>query len=743
MRWLRQASWLPGTIRGRLQLLVVACVVPGWLLALATAFTHYQRAHDAMVREAAASATRLVRALESEIDKHAVALQMLATSPYLESGDLRRFYDQALLARDQTDALTIVLFDAEENQLLNLLVPYGGRLPARRPLDMFPPPADDGRAQVSDLFLGAVTGVRRVSVRVPVQRDGQRRYWLVMVLSVETLADFLRRQGLPPQWISSVVDRQGITAARTHNAERFVGTPLVAELRQRVMTQDSSSVFVTSRDGIEVLASHARSRRYQWSVTIGAPRAALTVELRQSVAVFTAVAAALLAAGLALAALLGRSIAGPILALTGPARQIGAGRRVQIPRPDMLEARELADALASTQGLLDEREQARDRAEAALRRSEADLRLAIEASRMGTWDLDLNTGELHHSLQHDRCFGHDTPIADWSLEALRAVLHPDDRERVFAASEAAARHGQPLSHEFRVLWPDGSEHWVASHSLVLRDEFGRPQRVIGLVADITERKQGEALRLRSVELEAQNREIQAASRRKQEFLATVSHELRTPLNGVIGFANLLLQGLVPPGSPRHRQYLEHIARGGQHLLQVVNDLLDLSRIEAGRLEFAAAAVDLPALVDEALALVRTQSEAKRIELHTELKPLPDLWLDPLRLKQVLLNFVSNAVKFTPEGGRIDVRARALDAGRWRLEVQDTGVGIDEQDQLRLFGRYEQAAGAGERDKGTGLGLDVTRQLVELQGGRIGVHSAPGQGSVFWAELPMRSETARA
>lgn len=735
MRSFRQSSWLPDTIGARLRLLVVACVVPGWLAAVALACTQYQREQAALMSSASASAARLLRALESEIDRHVTALRMLATSPHLDRGDLRGFYDQALRARADTDALTLVLFDPQDNQLLNLLVPYGRPLPPRRPLDMFPPPDAEPRAQVSDLFVGAVTGVQRVSLRVPVMRDGGQRYWLVMVLSVETLGEFMRRQGLPPGWVASVVDRKGITAARTVNAGRYVGTPLVPDMLQRVLHEDTSASYTTTREGIEVLASHARSKRWLWSVTIGAPRAELNAGLRSSLLLFTALAAALLLAGLGLATALGRSIARPIEALTGPARQIGAGRRVDIPRPGMHEARELAEALTSAQDLLAEREQARDRAEAALRRSETDLRLAIEASRMGTWDLDLLTGELHHSLQHDRCFGHEGPIADWSLGAFRDALHPDDRDRITAESDAASRSGEPLAQEFRVVRPDGSERWLASHSLVLTDAEGRPVRVIGLVGDITERKQAEALRLRGAELEAQNREIQAASRRKQEFLATVSHELRTPLNAVIGFANVLRQGTVPPESPRFGQYLAHIADGGQYLLQVVNDLLDLSRIEAGKLQFAPVPLDLPPLVDEALALVRAQAEAKRIELAADCEPLPGLCLDPLRLKQVLLNFLSNAVKFTPEGGRVAVHARALDELRWRLEVHDTGVGIAEADQARLFDRYEQAAG--ERGQGSGLGLDVTRQLVELQGGRVGVSSVLGQGSVFWAELPRR------
>jgi signal transduction histidine kinase len=731
--------WRPATIRTRLQLLVVACIVPGWLVAVAVALGNYQREHDALMHQVSASAQRLLLALDSEIDKQALALQILATSQHLDSGDLRSFYGQAMLARPSTDALTLVLFDEEERQLLNLLVPFGAQLPAYRPLEGFPPPAPDARPQVSDLFIGHITGVQRVALRIPVLRQGQRKYWLVMVLSVDTLADFLRRQGLPPDWVAGIVDRHGITAARTINPERYVGTPLVAQMQQRVLTEDSSSVTTRTREGIDVLASHARSQRYSWSVTIGAPESALTAELKQRLAEFSALAGALLLAGLVLATALGSRIARPIQALIRPARLIGEGCHVDIPRPTMHEAKELADALANAQNLIIEREQARDKAEAALRRSESDLQLALDASHMGIWDMNLQTGELRHSLQHDRCFGHQAPISHWSLDTFREALHPEDRERVLAASDASGRSGEPLHQEFRVHWPDGSEHWISVHSLVLRDEAGRPARMIGAVADITERKHGEALRLHNAQLEIRNREIVEASRLKQEFLASVSHELRTPLNAVIGFASVLRQGILPPESPRYQEYLEHISDGGRHLLQIVNDLLDLSKAEAGKLEFSAQAIHLPTLVNETLAMVHGQAEHKRLDLQVELDVLPDLRLDPLRLKQVLLNFLSNAVKFTPPQGLVVVRAIDISATRWRLEVEDNGAGISEPDQARLFQRYEQVPAApSERGLGTGLGLDVTRQLVELQGGSVSVRSRLGAGSVFCAELPKQT-----
>jgi signal transduction histidine kinase len=315
-------------------------------------------------------------------------------------------------------------------------------------------------------------------------------------------------------------------------------------------------------------------------------------------------------------------------------------------------------------------------------------------------------------------------------------VHPDDLGWVVEDGERALREGLPWHAEFRVIWPDDSVHWISSHSEPIKDDNGEATRMVGMVVDITERKHAEELRLRSVALEAENRQVQEANRQKREFLANMSHELRTPLNAIIGFADLLRMSPPPPGSPKQAEYLAHIAGGAQHLLQLVNDVLDLSKVEAGRFEFIPAAIELQLLIDEALAMVRAEAERKHLDLRVELTPLDGLWLDPARLKQVLLNFLTNAVKFTPDGGHIIVRATPQGPDRWRLEVEDNGIGISAEDLPKLFSQFAQLR---QRIRplygGTGLGLALTRQLVELQGGQVGVRSQAGAGSTFFADLP--------
>lgn len=246
-----------------------------------------------------------------------------------------------------------------------------------------------------------------------------------------------------------------------------------------------------------------------------------------------------------------------------------------------------------------------------------------------------------------------------------------------------------------------------------------------------------------VALEEKNRELARArdeaermSQAKSAFLANMSHELRTPLNAIIGFAELLHDRVVTPDMPEHQDFLGDILKSGLHLLQLINDILDLSKVEAGKLEFFPGPISLGQIVGEVMAALRQQADAKGLAMSSELDPAVDaLTLDGSRLKQILFNFLSNAVKFT-DRGRVVVRARPEGPDRVRLEVADTGVGIPASDVERLFVDFQQLdVTAAKRHQGTGLGLALTRRLVEAQGGTVGVTSRVGEGSTFHAILP--------
>ena len=259
--------------------------------------------------------------------------------------------------------------------------------------------------------------------------------------------------------------------------------------------------------------------------------------------------------------------------------------------------------------------------------------------------------------------------------------------------------------------------------------------------------QNAALTTLNAKLEEQHREVSRlnveldqAGKLKDQFLANVSHELRTPLNSVIGFSELLLTGQVEgaPLSGTQRDYLDTISRNGRHLLQLINELLDLSKIAAGRMDLRLEAVPLDALLREAVDSVRAQLEARRHRLALEPAPEPvSVRADRGRVLQILLNLLSNAIKFTPDGGHVMLTARVEDGGRHvRVAVRDTGIGIAPEDRAKLFQEFVQLdAAPSRRYEGTGLGLALSKRLVELHGGAIGVESALGQGSTFWFTLP--------
>jgi signal transduction histidine kinase len=241
------------------------------------------------------------------------------------------------------------------------------------------------------------------------------------------------------------------------------------------------------------------------------------------------------------------------------------------------------------------------------------------------------------------------------------------------------------------------------------------------------------------EIEIKSRELEVASQHKSEFLASMSHELRTPLNAIIGFSDVLLQGMFGEMSEKQTEYLQDILASGQHLLSLINDILDLSKIEAGRMDLDLADFHLSSAVDDALLLMRERASRRGLTLERHLdERLGEIRADQRKVKQVLLNLLSNAIKFTPEGGRIDVRTALVD-GTVEISVIDMGIGIAAEDQEAVFEEFRQVGKSEKKAEGTGLGLALCRKFVELHGGRIGVKSQLGEGSTFTFTLPVRHE----
>jgi PAS domain S-box-containing protein len=295
---------------------------------------------------------------------------------------------------------------------------------------------------------------------------------------------------------------------------------------------------------------------------------------------------------------------------------------------------------------------------------------------------------------------------------------------------------------------DTAVNW---HSL----QFGSRKAALAVAQDITQRKRAEAeiqrlttslerrveertRELESVnrELELRNQEVERANQMKSQFLASMSHELRTPLNAILGFSSLLMEQTTGTLNEKQSRFLEHIHRGGQHLLQLINDILDLSKIEAGRLELHPEACPVSKTLPEVLSLIRPLATAKKLCLQCSVDEGLTVHADPIRFKQVLYNLLSNAVKFTPEGGEIAVEANVV-GGNARIQVRDSGIGISPEERERIFEEFHQVGTTtkGVRE-GTGLGLAITKRLVKQQGGEIWVESELGRGSEFFFTLPI-------
>ncbi len=246
------------------------------------------------------------------------------------------------------------------------------------------------------------------------------------------------------------------------------------------------------------------------------------------------------------------------------------------------------------------------------------------------------------------------------------------------------------------------------------------------------------------EIQETSRQLEIAGKHKSEFLANMSHELRTPLNAIIGFSEVLLEKMFGEMNEKQEDYLKDIHSSGQHLLSLINDILDLAKVEAGRMELNLATFHLPTAIDNALTLIRERALRHRIALAAEIDPqLGELHADERKLKQILLNLLSNAVKFTPEGGKITVGARRV-GDMVEIAVTDTGIGIAPADHAAVFEEFKQVGTDYTRKaEGTGLGLALTRKFVELHGGAMRLESEPGKGSTFFFTLPLDGAAPRA
>lgn len=379
---------------------------------------------------------------------------------------------------------------------------------------------------------------------------------------------------------------------------------------------------------------------------------------------------------------------------------------------------------------------AETRAKEALEQSEQRLRIALDAARMGAWQLDLQTGHLDCTPLCKSNFGLP-PDAELTYKRLVEIIHPEDRALMRAEVERALSNHDIYRAEYRVVWDDGSLHWILASGRANYHMGHEPLSMVGVTLDITEHKLAEQERERLLRNErAARADAEDASRLKDEFLATVSHELRTPLTAILGWTHLLRGGQLDSEARGHA--LETIERNARSQQQLIEDLLDVSRIITGKLRLDIRPVHPASFIEAAIEALRPAAEAKDIHLQNLIDTsVSSVSGDPARLQQVVWNLLSNAIKFTPHGGHVQVSLVRVES-QIEISVSDTGDGIHAEFLPFVFDRFRQADGTTTRQHGgLGLGLAIVRQLVELHGGTVEArNNGEAKGATFTVRLPL-------
>jgi PAS domain S-box-containing protein len=395
----------------------------------------------------------------------------------------------------------------------------------------------------------------------------------------------------------------------------------------------------------------------------------------------------------------------------------------------------------------------RKRAEESLRRSEATLAEGQRLSHTGSWAWNPGTLEtLYWSDEMFRIYGFNPQDGVPTPEKYWQRIHPEDRDHLRELFVKVAQRRLDYEHDHRIVLPDGTIKHIHAVGHPLLDENGQGVEYVGTAVDVTERKRAEdelhkhrehledLVKQRTEQLAEAKTRAEAANRAKSTFLANMSHELRTPLNAVLGFSRLLKNDSAV--TPQQQETLDVIVRSGEHLLNLINNVLDMAKIESGRVALKESEVDLRRLLHEMQSLMGVGAVEKGLRFALEHDPdLPRfVAVDAGRLRQVLLNLLGNAIKYTDSGG-VKLRARLAsihgsEKAKVRFEVEDSGSGISQEDCQRIFIPFVQLGDHAPAQAGTGLGLAICKQYVELMGGQIGVNSKPGKGSVFYFEIPV-------
>jgi PAS domain S-box-containing protein len=756
-------------IQARLVILILATVLP--LVGLAS-FGMIRTVDDERARierDVRDRVADLLADVDRQITSIQAELRVLAVSPSLQTGDFAAF-DRQMREALKIQGTSIVLLDTKAQQLINTNRPFGEPLPRATNSEMLDRVVETSQPQISDLIIGAVLRRPVLTVGVPVFRDGEVAYVLVMVLGPEILSALLNEQNVPPDWSAGIFDRNSLIVAHNRGLDRLIGQPATPALRARISKSPEGWFPSVTNEGIAVYSTFRRSPISGWTVAIGLPREFVDAPLRRAQSLAFGGGGTALAVSLVLAWWMARAIRRPVEALTAAARALGSGAPLCPSIGGVRELDQVGDALCASAVALEQRVRAREQAEAALRASEERFRMLAESLPQLVWTC-LPDGRVDYLSRQWLDYTGMSESQPLDAQRLREVIHPDDLAATTASWAAAAEGLAPYDLEHRIRAADGSYRWFKTRGTPVKNEAGRTAKWFGTCTDIQDIVEARETLARSREqlevmVEERTRELAAANARLRteidarelaqtalvqaqkmeavgQLTGGIAHDFNNLLTAVSGSLELLEARTSDEKSLR----LLHTAqRGASRGAKLTQSLLAFARKQ--HLELVPA--DLNSVIGEMSEMLHSSVGAP---VDIRLSLASELWqvlIDVNQIETALLNIAINARDAMPQGGTLlietaNIGARSDElpdemAGRdcVLVSLRDTGTGMGPEVIKHAFEPFFTTKEIG---RGTGLGLSMVFGVVRQSGGAVRIHSRIREGTAVQIYLPRAIEAA--
>ena len=734
-------------LRVILALLVLTTSVPLGLFAgiLIVRSSHEQRA---LVEQRNVETARAVSvAMDQHVESARAALQALAATDLLTTPERVTFNEAALRLVPTQPGWYAVLLVHPSGAVMADTALGDNDIPSFTTADWVQRVVTTKQPTVSNLLRDATAGGHFFIVAVPVMRGGEVRSVLAAQIRSTSLSEILRRQSAPPNGVMSVLDGVPVIMARTRGEAEYAGKPPSRDFVAIATRLTEGSWRSTTLEGIPAYAAMSRSPLTGWTVGIAIPAAEMEAPIRNSVIALVLVGALILGIGIVCVLVLRSFIVRAMSSASVAARALARGEPVVALPSGIAEAEELSTGLLEAASILDARIRERDQALLA-------ERVARSASEKDEARLSVTLQSIGDAVITTDPAGHITllnPVAQALTGWTEAAAIGQPVEHVFRIVQEETRRpvANPVSKVFRegrivglanhtvLLSRDGRETPIEDSAAPIRAADGGLIGIVLVFRDASDRREAERRKQALLDREQEaRRAAETLSRSKDEFVATVSHELRTPLNAIFGWVRLLRSGSL--NESQHEHALEVIERNTRAQAQLIEDLLDMSRVVTGHLRLDMRRVELAGVIQAAVDAVRPASEAKELQIAVDVDPrVGPISGDPGRLQQIVWNLLTNSVKFTNKGGRIEV-SLAGEGSDAVLCVKDTGIGMSSELLPHIFERFRQGASSASRAHGgLGIGLALVQHLVEMHGGTVEARSdGDGHGSTFTLRMPM-------